>query len=379
MSTTTLRVVLDGAAAPLPLGQGRYSLELARALVATAPRGCTVHGVIPSSPESEYELLQQRLPGLGGLFKSAMDRRQLAAAWQHGFTRLPGSGMVHAPTLLAPLYRHDRLQQPGEQVVVTIHDAIAWTHPELLPSRRAAWQRAMGRRAQRYADAVVVPTHTVAAQIETVLDLGDRLRVIAGAVSSSLVVPDDAEQRSAALALPERYVLAVGPFGGQSGIRELMWALVDLHAPDVPLVVVGSDDDAELDGIQQDTRLPAHRLLRLPPLDDADLAVVYSRAAALVVPAVAAGFALPVLEAMSLGTPVIHSDATTLLEVGADAGHIVERGEDAGFPRRLAEAMRDLLGDPVLAQELAVRGRDRARAFSWRDTAEKTWQLHADL
>ncbi len=379
MSTTTLRVVLDGAAAPLPLGQGRYSLELARALVDTAPRGCTVHGVIPASPEREYALVAERLPGLGGLFKSAMDRRQLAAAWQAGFTRLPGSGMVHAPTQLAPLYRHDRVEQPGEQVVVTIHDAIAWTHPELMPSRRAAWFRAMGRRAQRYADAVVVPTHTVAAQIETVLDLGDRLRVIAGAVSGSLVLPEDDEARAAALALPERYVLAVGPFGGQSGIRELMWSLADLHAPDVPLVIVGADDDAELDRIQQDTRMPEHRVLRLPALPDADLAVVYSRAAALVVPSVAEGLALPVLEAMSMGTPVIHSDAETLMEVGADAGHVVERGDGATFPRRLAESMRDLLSDPALAEELSVRGRDRARAFSWRDTAEKTWQLHADL
>jgi len=379
MSTTTLRVVLDGVAASPRTARGTYSLELARSLVTTAPRGCHVHGVVPSLPQSDYDHIAERIPGLAGLFKSALDRRQLAAAWQHGFTRLPGSGMVHAPTLLAPLYRHDTVEQPGEQVVVTIHDAIAWTHPELLPSRQAAWQRAMGRRAQRYADAIVVPTHTVAAQIADVLDLGERLRVIAGAVSSALVVGDDADARAEALALPERYVLAVGPFGGQSGMRELMWALVDLHAPDVALVIVGADDETELGRIQEDTRMPSHRLLRLAPLEDADLAVVYARASALVVPSVAEGLALPVLEAMSLGTPVIHSDASTLLEVAADAGHIVPRHDGATFPRRLAEAVRDLLDDRAHADELSVRGRDRARAFSWRDTAEKTWQLHADL
>ena len=379
MGTTTLRVVLDGVAESRRTARGTYSLELARSLVASAPRGCDVQGIIPSLPQIGSEHITELIPGLGGLFTSALDRRQLAAAWQHGFTRLPGTGMVHAPTLLAPLYRHDRVDQPGEQVVATIHDAIAWTHPELLPPRQAAWQRSMGRRAQRYADAIVVPTHTVAQQIADVLDLGERLRVIAGAVSSSLVVGDDADARAEALRLPERYVLAVGPFGGQSGMRELMWSLVDLHAPDIALVIVGADDTTELDRIQLDTRLPSHRLLRMGRLDDADLAVVYGRASALVVPSLAEGLALPVLEAMSLGTPVIHSDASTLLEVAADAGHIVPRGDEVSFPRRLAEAMRDLLNDRALADELTVRGRDRARAFSWRDSAEKTWQLHADL
>ncbi len=38
-----------------------------------------------------------------------------------------------------------------------------------------------------------------------------------------------------------------------------------------------------------------------------------------------------------------------------------------------------VLGDDELAERLRIAGRDRARAFSWRDAAEKVWQLHADL
>ncbi len=383
MSLTTLRVVLDQVGDPVPSGIGRYALELTRALIETAPRGCDVAGIVASSPPAEYSRIEQQLPGLTELYKSALDRRQLAAAWQHGFTRLPGTGMVHAPSLFAPLYRHDRLNNPGEQIVVTIHDATAFTHPDSLPSRAAAWNRAMAKRAERYADAIVVPTHAVADDLAGALDLGDRVRVIAGAVSPALDPGPSRDSRAAALELPERYVLAVGGLDGVSGLPALVRAALGPHAPEVPLLLVGVTDDEleallrtmpDLDGEPEPGRVRA-----LGVLDETDLAVAYARAAVVAVPALSAGSGLVALEAMSLGAPVVHSDAPALLEVCSDAGVVVARDDAEGYPARLAEAVRSVLDDSALAAELAVRGRDRARAFSWRDSAEKTWQLHADL
>ncbi|WP_439565213.1 glycosyltransferase family 4 protein [Microcella sp.] len=382
MSLTTLRVVLDQVGDPVPSGIGRYALELTRALIETAPRGCDVAGIVASSPASEYARIDEQLPGLTELYKSALDRRQLAAAWQHGFTRLPGTGMVHAPSLFAPLYRHDRINSPGEQVVVTIHDASAFTHPDSLPSRAAAWTRAMARRAERYADAIVVPTHAVGDDLADVLDLGDRVRVIAGAVSPTLDPGPSVDSRAAALDLPERYVLAVGGIDGISGIPALVRAAAGGHAPEVPLLLVGVHDD-ELEALVRSLDLAdgfePDRVRALGVLDETDLAVAYTRAAVVAVPALSAGSGLVALEAMSLGAPVVHSDAPALLEVCSDAGVVVARDGAEGYPERLAEAVRSVLDDAELAAALRVRGRVRARAFSWRDSAEKTWQLHADL
>ena len=377
---TTLRVVLDQVGDPVPSGIGRYALELTRALIETAPRGCDVAGIVASSPPSEYERIEQQLPGLSDVFKSALDRRQLAAAWQHGFTRLPGSGMVHAPSLFAPLYRHDRLHSPGEQTVVTIHHSAAFTHPETLPSRAVAWTRAMAKRAERYADAIVVPTHAVADDLATALNLGDRVRVIAAAVSPALDPGPSRDSHAAALDLPERYVLAVGGVDGLSGIPALVRAASGPHAPEVPLLLVGVSDD-ELDALMSDLDAPRDRsrVRALGVLGETDLAVAYSRAAVVAVPAISAGSGLVALEAMSLGAPVVHSDTPALLEVCSDAGVVVARDDAEGYPERLADAVRSVLDDSALAAELTVRGRDRARAFSWRDSAEKTWQLHADL
>lgn len=380
MSLTTLRVVLDQVGDPVPSGIGRYALELTRALIETAPRGCDVAGIVASSPPSEYERIEQQLPGLSDLFKSALDRRQLAAAWQHGFTRLPGAGMVHAPSLFAPLYRHDRINSPGEQTVVTIHHSAAFTHPETLPSRTVAWTRAMAKRAERYADAIVVPTHAVADDLVSALNLGDRVRVIAAAVSPSLDPGPSRDSHAAALDLPERYVLAVGGLDGVSGIPALVRAAAGPHAPEVPLLLVGVSDD-ELDALVRDLDAPLDRsrVRALGVLGETDLAVAYSRATVVAVPAISAGSGLVALEAMSLGAPVVHSDTPALLEVCSDAGVVVARDDAEGYPERLAEAVRSVLDDSALAAELTVRGRDRARAFSWRDSAEKTWQLHADL
>ena len=86
------------------------------------------------------------------------------------------------------------------------------------------------------------------------------------------------------------------------------------------------------------------------------------------------------IEAFSLGVPVIHSDTPAYLEVSAGAGLGVPVGmADHGYADRLAAAVTSVVSDRALAERLAITGHDRSRAFSWRDAGERVWQLHADL
>jgi glycosyltransferase involved in cell wall biosynthesis len=378
---TTLRVIIDQMIARVPGGIGRYTEELTRELIATAPAGCVVAGIVSSSPESDYASIAEKLPGLVELYKSPLARRELFAAWQHGFTRLPGRGMLHATSLLAPLSRHDRLNNRSDQVVVTIHDAVPWTHPETLTPRGVSWHKAMAKRAQKYADAIVVPTHAVATQLDELLDLGDRIRVIGGAVSQRLGIPADAQERAAALGLPERYVMALGTLEPRKGLDRLIRAMAVSGATDIPLIIAGPEGwgDVDVAGLASSAGLPAGRVRALGQLSDPDLAVAVSRATVFVYPSLAEGFGLPMLEAMQLGAPVIHSDDPALVEVAADAGVVVALGNEASFVERLAVEIRRVVDDPVFAQQLRYSGIDRARMFSWRTSAEKVWQLHADL
>jgi glycosyltransferase involved in cell wall biosynthesis len=375
----TLRVIIDEILGPLPGGIARYTEELARGLIETAPAGCVVEGVVSASTEDEYADLLQRLPGLAGLHKSSLSRRELVTAWQHGFTRLPG--MVHAPSLLAPLWNHDRVNNRGEQIVVTLHDVVAWTHPGSVGTRTAAWQIAMVKRAHKYADALVVPTHAVAEQLTEYFDFGDRVRVIGGAVSRSLVLPANANERAAILGLPDRYIMTTGGLDERRGTDQLLSALAYSPEINIPLVVVGHEgkgagslvDAAAALGIAQG------RVIALGYLPDSDLSVVLARASALVLPSLVDGFGLPMLEAFHFGTPVIHSDSPALVEVAGGAGISVPLDELTAYPARLAESILRVLGDRDLAARLGQAGRDRASLFSWQNSAEKVWQLHADL
>ncbi len=378
--TTTLRVIIDQMVAAVPGGIGRYTEEITRELINTAPVGCDVVGIVSSSPQSAYDEIAEKLPGLAGLFKSALARRELTTAWQHGFTRLPGRGMLHSTSMMAPLHRHDRLNR-GDQVVVTIHDTVPWSHPETLTPHGVAWHKAMAKRAEKYADGVVVPTHAVAQQLSEIIDFGDRIRVIGGAVSSSLTVPDDADERAERLELPERYVMAVGTLEPRKGLDRLIKAMAATSDDGIPLIIAGPKGwgDVNVDELAVAAGLAPDRVRTLGYLSNSDLTVAMDRATVFAYPSLAEGFGLPVLEAMHLGTPVIHTDVPALMEVAADAGLVVALDDDATFVERLAGAIDSVLDDAQLATRLGFAGMDRSNVFSWRSSAEKVWQLHADL
>ena len=377
----TLRVVVDQILSTVPGGVGRYTEELTRELIATAPAGCAVAGFVSASPQADYDRLLTLLPGLTELHKSALARRELSLAWQHRFTRLPGAGMIHAPSLLAPLSRHDRVNHESDQVVVTIHDVVPWTHPDTLTKHGVVWHRAMAKRAQKYADAVVVPTHTVAGELGEILDFGDRIRVVPGAVSSKITTPVDSGDRALRLGLPDRYILTVGTLEPRKGLEPLIASLSHPDAVDLPLLIVGPEGwgDVSVEQIVIDHGLAADRVRVLGFLDDADLSVALDRASVFAFPSLAEGFGLPVIEAFHFGTPVVHSDAPAVVEVSAGAGIAVDIADADGYPGRLAAAIRSVVDNPALAERMSFAGRDRAAAFSWRDSARQVWQLHADL
>ncbi|MGA0565017.1 glycosyltransferase family 4 protein [Ancylobacter sp. VNQ12] len=83
-------------------------------------------------------------------------------------------------------------------------------------------------------------------------------------------------------------------------------------------------------------------------------------AKALVFPSLYEGFGLPVLEAMSLGTPVISANTASIPEVAGDAALLV----DPYDPRAIADAIKTLSTDADLRSALSMRGRAQAALFS---------------
>jgi glycosyltransferase involved in cell wall biosynthesis len=361
-------VLLEQLLAPVPAGTGRYSAELARALAGTAAPFSSVTGWTAW----HRDVSAARLPGVHGPRRLPMPRRPLVLAWERGVGPRPtGADVVHAPTLLVPPVR-------GAALVVTIHDAVPWTHPETLTPRGVHWHRVMAERAARHANAIVVPTHAVAEELARHVRPRAGIEVVGLGVSGRLRPPADAEERAARMGLPDGpFLLSLATLEPRKGLDVLIEALAQPPAPPLPLLLVGQPGWGAVDphAFAERAGLPAGRVRTLGRLSDADLSVVLERATALVAPSRAEGFGLPVLEAMAAGTAVVSSDAPALAEVGGGATLLTPVGDvDA-----LAEALGRVTEDQALRSSLEERGRRRAADYSWTSTARRMWDLYRRL
>ena len=171
---------------------------------------------------------------------------------------------------------------------------------------------------------------------------------------------------------PGNYYLFVGALEPKKNVGRL----IDAYAASGsrrPLVIAGGtgwQNKAELERIR-DPRFSNYRLInstiskfervrRIDYLPLEQLVTLTRGARALLFPSVFEGFGLPVLEAMSLGTPVMTSNTTSLPEIAGDAALLVDP-LDVGA---MARAIRELDHDSGLLTALSERGRGRAAVFS---------------
>lgn len=361
-----LGLVLEQALAPVPGGTGRYAVELAAALVRTADASDQVRGWTAW----HRDVGPARITDRPDPHRLPLPRRALIAAWERGVGPAPhGVDVLHAPTLLFP-----RRRQP---LVVTIHDVVPWTHPETLTPRGVQWHRAMAERAAVEADAVAVPTHAVGAELGEYLPRLDPARVHvlgAGVARALLAKPDPAVVERVAKVLPDRFLLSLATLEPRKGLDVLVAALGRLGAAAPPVVIAGRPGwgGVDLDAAVRAAGLPPDKVLVAGHVPDDELAVILRRATALVAPARAEGFGLPVAEAMSVATPVICSDAPALVEVAGDAAVVVPRGD----VEALADAIAALVDDPAARARLGAAGRQRAGRFDWDDVARRAWKLY---
>ena len=367
---TPLYLMVDDALEPPSGAMSRHAGGLLAAMIASTPRGTDVVGFASSTtpPREDDEEIIRRLPGLKEVRTSRLSHRQLAAVWQHGLTTRFG-GMIHSPSLFAPL------GSGRDQTVVTVHDAVPWLEPDTVEGS-ASWFRNMAKRADRHADAVVVPSHAVADQLNELGLFGSRIHVIPGAASRGLVVPEDAAARRRELGLPERYLASTATLNPRKGLTELLAVARRLRAP-VVLLSDPSYGDATLEAAVAESGTDHGLVQVFGELNIADRAAVLAGADVFVEPSRLEGFGIDVLDAMTAGAPVVTTDDPALAELVVDAARMVPRGDQ--LESDLNDAVAELWEDRVAAQRLAIAGQDRARAFTWAGAAEKVWELHADL
>jgi glycosyltransferase involved in cell wall biosynthesis len=120
---------------------------------------------------------------------------------------------------------------------------------------------------------------------------------------------------------------------------------------------------------------PAPGVKYLGAVDRDELPALYQEALAFVYPSTYEGFGLPILEAMSAGTPVLCSRLTSIPEVAGDAALYL----DELSLEELAEKMTTLAAHRDVRRRLVEAGYERARAFRWEETARKTAEVYTTI
>jgi len=246
--------------------------------------------------------------------------------------------------------------------VVTIHDLDFLSHPERTEGDvRRDYPRYVRQHAH-LADHIVVNSAHTAGEVH------QRLGVPRSVIT---VCRAGAPAWSARTHAPEPgHILFVGtlePRKNVGGLLDGYARLLEDGAPVPDLVLAGRPTPAAAPWLERIAKPPlAGRVHHLGYVSDAQRRSLYEQARLLVLPSFNEGFGLPVLEAMTVGVPVVASNRGAIPEVLGDAGLMV----DPDDPDALAEAMARMLREPALAHQAAARGVRRSLTFNWQASAE---------
>ncbi|MFQ5822485.1 MAG: glycosyltransferase family 4 protein [bacterium] len=258
--------------------------------------------------------------------------------------------------------------------VLMIHDLTIFTVPESYNKIHRTYQRLYYKWAVYNADHIITVSESSRRDILRLFRLPeDRVTAIALGVGEECRVINDESLLARVrnhYRLPGHFILNVGTIQPRKNLVRLVESFAQLRN-ELPhkLVIVGRQAwrAEELFFAISKHKLEDH-VIFLGMVPNEDLPVIYNLADIFVYPSLYEGFGLPVLEAMSCGTPTITSNNSSLAEVAGDAALLV----DPKDVESITEALRELALHPSHLNELRCKGLSRAKIFSWERTARET-------
>jgi glycosyltransferase involved in cell wall biosynthesis len=305
------------------------------------------------------------------------ERRTLRTLSEHLYSplRLPLSRIDVFNTLMAPVLN------PSWSLVIHMKTMHAFTAPDAIPPLTRAYRRMSYPRSARAADAIIINSESLRAEISNYLQVDARkFKLIYEAVDHDLFKPGDAATARAQVApygVTKPFVLFVSslwPYKNCDGLLRA-WALARRDLGDRQLAIVGPGRDekylAALRALAAELGIAADVVfVGGVPLEET--ARFYQAADVSVYPSLNETFGLPILEAMACGCPVVTSDTSAMPETAGGAALLSDPKDPASIARAIVEAAgpgRDRLRDDGLR---------RASQFTWGATAAATLDVYRE-
>ena len=250
------------------------------------------------------------------------------------------------------------------KTVVTVHDLIQRIRPKDFP----AVDRMIYERKCKYACAnadvvIAISENTKRDIMKYYRTPAERIKVVYQSCSRQFSEPIEdqkLEEATTLFSLPDEYYLSVGSVTPRKNLLAIIEALADIPEHDrIPLLVIGSGRKymgKVLRAIEKRSLGAWVEFLGDVPFDL--FPAIYNRSTALVYPSLYEGFGIPVIEALSVGTPVITSNTSSLPEAGGDVSIYV----DPSSREELKQAMLKVR-DPGQKAEDCVKIRQRHAAM----------------
>jgi glycosyltransferase involved in cell wall biosynthesis len=332
---------------------------------------------------------------VGALAREHRGISVFSSSWKTRLRQAPGEQVGvfdrRIPVRLLNLMWHRLEWPPVELLTGAAFDVVHSPHPLLLPARRAAQvvtihdldflhnpgrtgaeiRRDYGPLAKPHAaraDAIVVPSRSTAHAV--IDELGaDADRVC--------LCPPGAPPWPARESWPDRGpILFLGTIEPRKNLDALLQAYESILAryPLAPDLVIAGKPTPEAAGtVEALARASRSGKVQMKGyVPEAERRALFSSASVFVMPSLDEGFGMPVLEAMTVGVPVVVSNRGALPEVVGDAGLLVDPTDVA----QLASAIARIVTDRTLAERLSSAGIARARQFTWATTARAALQAY---
>ena len=251
--------------------------------------------------------------------------------------------------------------------VVTIHDLTFFDHPEWHEGSKVRFFQQMIRASVRWADVLVCVSHHTARRLDAVLHPTVPVLVAGHGVDHDRFRPGGDDSVLEGLGIRDPFVAFVGTIEPRKDVPALVRAVARLE-PSVQLVLAGRPgwgteavDRAIADAGIED------RVVRLGYVDDAVVAPLLRRAAAVAYPSLDEGFGLPALEALACGAALVTTTGAAMEDVVEDAALLVPPGDDAA----LTSALESLVAGGPDVDRLRRRGPEVAAAHTWAASADR--------
>ena len=368
-----LKIGIDASRALIArrTGTEHYSASLLRAL-SVLPEAQSRDFVLYTNTSSEAEARK----GLGFDLPSTWRIRAIPfpRLWTHirlsweMATKPPG--VLFVPSHVVPL-RHPR------RTVVTIHDLGYLEYPQAHTRFSHLYLNLSTLFSARAARRVVAISEATKRDLVSHYGVDARKISVVYHGRDPMFAPVTDERRIAEAALKygvsAPYFIHVGTLQPRKNLRVLVeaWSALRAELRQPPqLLLAGKKGwlyDSLFNAVQ--SRGLGDLVKFADYVEQEDLPALYSGAVGMLFPSLYEGFGLPPLEAMSCGTPVVASTASSIPEVVGDAGLLLDPRDVSGW----ADAVKRLVSDEGLRQSVAVKGLARASQFTWERCARETF------